>query len=99
MLRSMWWKRIVELSAVVQAVTTLVAMIGAGAVWALKDLATLAGCVAVAAIGFFVFMGLKFLYTPKIKFLSEEKYDALKVLGQVKEGTVYMITVEKKDKV
>ena len=93
-------KRIAEWSAqgVVQAAmaAVVVAVIGGGRmVWDMIDMETLVGITCLVILFFCTFFGLKLLHLPNFKFLTQEEYEALKVLGTLNKRTIYMTTGEK----
>ena len=91
------WKRISEWSAqgVVQAVLGLIVVGGGKTLWSMIDIETLVGTVCLVFLFFCTFFGMKLLHLPKIRFPTQEEYEALKVLGKLNKGTVHMTTAEK----
>ena len=98
------WKQIAEWSAqgVVHAVVAAViaAIIGVSiTVWNLMDMETLRLIAYLVVIFFCIFFGLRLLYLPNFKFLTQAEYDALRVLRKVKKRAIYNIMEEKDPKV
>ena len=84
----------------VQALLATTITGGAGMIWAWVDYETLVGSTALGIVFFSVFFGLKLyhrlLRLPTIESLSQEEYDALKVLGKIGKQTLYLITEKSK---
>ena len=87
------WKKFAEWSAqgAVQAASGVL-VVGAGStMWKFIDIETLVGLTCLVALFFSTFFGMKLFLLPKFRILSEEEYNALKVLRKIDEGTYYFI--------
>ena len=90
-------KRIAEWCAqgAVQAIGAAMAMGAIGLVWKVADTEILIGVTCIVLVGLGTAIAIRVFSIPKFKFPTEEEYQALRTLGKVDDGTVYM-TAEKK---
>ena len=66
-----------------------------GLVWKIADMETLIGVTCIVLVGLATAFAIRIYSIPKFKFLTQDEYEALRTLGKVDDGTVYM-TVNKK---